>query len=165
MKQRLGLAGALLKDPELLILDEPAHGLDPEGIRDIRVILRGLADEGRTVFLSSHLLGEVEAMCDEVAILDKGKCLWQGPVSQLLDELGPAETEILCDDPSRAARALSAAGWSTRIDSGKVIVTAAADRASEINKVLADSNIYAEQIRPAPRTLEEAYMKLTKSPP
>ena len=75
MKQRLGLAAALLKDPELLVLDEPANGLDPAGIRDVRHLLRRLGDEGRTVFVSSHLLGEVQQMCDHVVVLSRGRCV------------------------------------------------------------------------------------------
>src|SRR4029077_10442335 len=75
MKQRLGIAGALLKDPEVLILDEPANGLDPAGIREIRELIRNLAAEGRTVFLSSHQLGEVEQVCDRVAVMSHGRAV------------------------------------------------------------------------------------------
>ena len=83
MRQRLGLASCLLPDPELLILDEPMNGLDPAGMREMRDMLRGLADEGRTVVLSSHLLDEVERTCDEVAIVDQGKVIRQGPIGEL----------------------------------------------------------------------------------
>ncbi|MGH9195728.1 MAG: ABC transporter ATP-binding protein, partial [Acidimicrobiia bacterium] len=84
MKQRLGLAAALLKDPELMILDEPAHGLDPAGITEIRNLIRRLGDEGRTIFLSSHLLSEVQQVCDHVAILRKGKVAASGTVKEIL---------------------------------------------------------------------------------
>ena len=84
MKQRLGIGAALLKDPEVLILDEPANGLDPAGIKEVRDLLRRLGDEGRTVFLSSHLLGEVEQICDRVAILSRGRCIASGPVAEVL---------------------------------------------------------------------------------
>ena len=90
MRQRLGLAAALLKDPELLVLDEPANGLDPAGIREIRVLLRRLGAEGRTVFVSSHLLSEVEQTCDSVAILRAGRCVAAGPVRQVLARRRPA---------------------------------------------------------------------------
>src|SRR3954469_7993791 len=84
MRQRLGLAAALLKDPELLILDEPANGLDPQGVSDTRDLLRSLASEGRTIFLSSHLLHEVERSCDYVAIIDHGHCIAEGPMATVL---------------------------------------------------------------------------------
>ena len=84
MKQRLGLAAALLHKPDLLILDEPTNGLDPVGMRDFREILRGLADEGMTVFLSSHLLSEVQQICDRVAVINKGSIVAQGTVHELL---------------------------------------------------------------------------------
>jgi len=84
MRQRLGLAAALLKDPEVLILDEPANGLDPAGIKEVRDLLRGLGDEGRTVFVSSHLLPEVRQTCDRVAILARGRCVATGPVAEVL---------------------------------------------------------------------------------
>ena len=89
MRQRLGLAAALLKEPELLVLDEPANGLDPAGIRHVRQLLRRLGDEGRTVFVSSHLLSEVEHTCDTVAIVDRGRCLVEGPVRSVLAGAGP----------------------------------------------------------------------------
>ena len=84
MRQRLALAAVLLKDPALLILDEPANGLDPAGIRDVRTLLRSLGDEGRTVFLSSHVLAEVEHICDSVAILRRGRCVAQGKVADVM---------------------------------------------------------------------------------
>ncbi|HEV8421258.1 MAG TPA: ATP-binding cassette domain-containing protein, partial [Actinomycetota bacterium] len=84
MKQRLGIAAALLKDPELLILDEPANGLDPAGIKEVRDLLRTLGAEGRTVFVSSHQLSEVQVMCDRVAILSRGRCVAAGPVGEVL---------------------------------------------------------------------------------
>ncbi|HEY2322416.1 MAG TPA: ATP-binding cassette domain-containing protein, partial [Thermoanaerobaculia bacterium] len=84
MRQRLGIAQALLGRPKLLILDEPANGLDPAGIREIRELLRSLAAEGMSVFVSSHLLAEVQLMCDRVAIIHKGRVLKEGPVHDLL---------------------------------------------------------------------------------
>ena len=84
MRQRLALAAVLLKDPALLILDEPANGLDPAGIRDVRTLLRSLGDEGRTVFVSSHVLAEVEHTCDSVAILRRGRCVAQGKVADVM---------------------------------------------------------------------------------
>ena len=85
MKQRLGVAAALLPEPELLVLDEPANGLDPAGIREIRALLRRLADGGMTVFVSSHLLSEIEAVCDHLVVIDGGRIRFQGPTRALVD--------------------------------------------------------------------------------
>ena len=109
MRQRLGLAAALLKDPELLILDEPANGLDPAGIRDVRELVRRLADEGRTVFLSSHLLSEVEQVCDEVAIVSAGRTVAQGAVNDVLARARPAALWVKVTDLAGATAALCGA--------------------------------------------------------
>ena len=98
MRQRLGLAQALLKDPEVLILDEPANGLDPAGIKEIRELLRSLGDEGRTVFVSSHLLVEIEHTCDRVAILSRGRCVVAGPVSEVLQRGHRTTLRVGVDD-------------------------------------------------------------------
>src|SRR5438105_4607900 len=99
MRQRLGLAAALLKDPDLLVLDEPANGLDPAGIREVRHLLRRLGAEGRTVLLSSHLLTEVEQTCGSVAILSHGRCVAAGPVSEVLAD-GADALVVRVDDPA-----------------------------------------------------------------
>ena len=88
MKQRLGLAAALLKDPDLLMLDEPANGLDPAGMREVRQLLRRLADDGRTVFVSSHILAEIESTCDQVAILAEGRLVTHGTVEEVISTAG-----------------------------------------------------------------------------
>jgi ABC-2 type transport system ATP-binding protein len=115
MRQRLGRAACLLADPQLLILDEPMNGLDPAGRHEMRDMLRGLAGEGRTVMLSSHLLGEVERTCDAVAIVDHGTVIRQGPIGDLTAGAGVA-VEVQCSDPPAAARALgqprSTGAWS-----------------------------------------------------
>src|SRR5947207_11069791 len=100
MRQRLGVGAALLKDPALLILDEPANGLDPAGIREIRQLLRRLGDEGRTVFVSSHQLGEVQQTCDRVAILSRGRCVAGGPVRDVLAAGGAAGLVVRVDAAS-----------------------------------------------------------------
>src|SRR6266516_4230854 len=97
MKQRLGIAAALLKDPALLILDEPANGLDPAGIKEVRDLIRSLGDEGRMVFLSSHLLAEVQTVCDRVAILSRGRCIASGAVSEVLARGHPAGLLVRLD--------------------------------------------------------------------
>ena len=107
MKQRLGLAAALLKDPALLILDEPANGLDPAGIKEFRDLIRSLGAEGRTVFVSSHLLGEVQQMCDRVAIIARGKLVTQGSVSEVLSLGHRAKLLIRVPDPGVATAVLA----------------------------------------------------------
>ena len=102
MRQRLGVAACLLGDPQLLILDEPMNGLDPAGMLDMRDMILSLVAEGRTVVLSSHLLDEVERTCDAVAIVDRGKVIRQGPISQLLAG-SSFEVQVECSDPERAA--------------------------------------------------------------
>ena len=103
MRQRLGVAACLLGDPELLILDEPMNGLDPAGMQDMREMILSLVAEGRTVVLSSHLLDEVERTCDAVAIVDRGKVVRQGPISELLAGTS-VELDVGCSDPDRARR-------------------------------------------------------------
>ena len=118
MKQRLGLAAALLKDPELLVLDEPANGLDPAGMREVRELLRRLADGGRTVFVSSHILAEIESTCDRVAILAKGRLVTQGTVDEVISAAGHrASILVKVDDLDRGMRALRDAHLATqRVD-------------------------------------------------
>jgi ABC-2 type transport system ATP-binding protein len=109
MKQRLALATALLGDPRVLVLDEPANGLDPEGIAWLREFLRGFARQGRTVLVSSHLLAEVEQGVDHLVVIDAGRCVYQGRLEQLRGA-GPARVLVRCPDPVRLAQALAAAG-------------------------------------------------------
>ena len=114
MRQRLGIGIALLKDPELLVLDEPANGLDPAGIREVRQLVRQLADEGRTVFLSSHLLSEVEQVCDEVAIVAGGRTVAHGSVADVLASTRPAAMWVKVTDLAAAADTLRRAGITRR---------------------------------------------------
>ena len=107
MRQRLGIARCLLADPELLILDEPTNGLDPGGILEFRGFVRELVDEGRTVFLSSHLLDEVEKICDAAAIVDGGRVLMQGTISEIATD-GNLVVDLECDDREAAERVLCA---------------------------------------------------------
>ena len=104
MRQRLGVAACLLGDPELLILDEPMNGLDPAGMHEMRTMITSLADEGRTVVLSSHLLDEVERTCDAVAIVDRGRVIRQGPIDELTRGAGAVVVQVDCAVPDRAAR-------------------------------------------------------------
>lgn len=117
MKQRLGIAAALLKQPRLLILDEPSNGLDPAGIREVRELIQRLGRDGRTtVFLSSHLLAEVQQVCDSVTILARGRCVAAGPVHSVLAGGGGAEMRVRVPDQRRAQEVLDEAGFSVSAD-------------------------------------------------
>ncbi|MDQ1443986.1 MAG: type transport system ATP-binding protein [Acidimicrobiaceae bacterium] len=165
MRQRLGLAVALLKDPELLILDEPANGLDPAGIREIRELVRQLGAEGRTVFLSSHLLGEVEHVCDQVAILARGKTVVSGPVAQVLAGTEPAGMIVKTADLPGAAGALVAAGLTARVDGDHVVVDVEAARAESVTRALVAAGHFPTELRPHETSLEDVFFALTESAP
>lgn len=163
MKQRLGLAAVLMKDPELLILDEPAHGLDPAGLKEIRDLLRSLADEGRTVFLSSHLLSEVQLICDSVAILVQGRCIAQGPVDEVLAVRGGPAFVVRSPKIQQAKKVLTDAGFRATFRGDRSLrVKASADRAGRITHVLADAEIYLTELRPEEISLEAVFLELTE---
>src|SRR5207244_12781114 len=124
MRQSLVLSIAWLKDPELLILDEPANGLDPAGIREIRELVRRLGAEGRTVFLSSHLLGEVEQVCDRVAILSRGRCVTAGPVQEVLTHGEAARLVVKLENLDAGLEVLRAAGFEAALDGDHISVAA-----------------------------------------
>ncbi len=162
MKQRLGLAAVLLKDPEVLVLDEPANGLDPAGLKEIRDLLRSLADEGRTVFLSSHLLGEVQMICDQVAILSRGRCIAQGPVEEVLSVRGGSAFVVRTERIARAKAVLKNAGFPATFRGDKSLrVVCRDDDASEITRALADEGIYLTELRAEEISLEAVFLELT----
>ena len=163
MKQRLGLAAVLMKDPELLILDEPAHGLDPAGLKEIRDLLRSLADEGRTVFLSSHLLTEVQTICDSVAILVQGRCIAQGPVAEVLAMRGGPAFVVRAPKIQEAKRVLSDAGFRSTFRGDRSLrVKAAADGAGRITRALAEAGIFLTELRAEEISLEAVFLELTE---
>jgi ABC-2 type transport system ATP-binding protein len=125
MRQRLGIAAALLGDPEVLILDEPANGLDPEGIRWMRDLLKTLADQGRTVLVSSHLLSEMEILADDVVILAAGKLVRQGTVASIIDSMGTTRIRVRTPKVDELATALATVGSLTRADDGALLVAGA----------------------------------------
>ncbi|HEX9775830.1 MAG TPA: ATP-binding cassette domain-containing protein [Actinomycetota bacterium] len=161
MKQRLGIAAALLKDPAILILDEPVNGLDPAGIKEVRDLLRDLGRSGHTVFLSSHLLGEVQQICDRVAILAKGSCVTTGPVGEVLASGHPTATTLVRAEPgARAAGALRAAGFD--VVQGEGFLRVAGDvEGPAITKALADEGIYLSELRRESVDLESVFLTLT----
>ena len=163
MRQRLGISAALLKDPELLILDEPANGLDPEGIVEIRHLLRRLGSEGRTVFVSSHQLAEVQQICDQVAVLARGRCVAAGPVDGVLASVGNTGVVARVDDPPTAIAALSAEGIDAWIDDEGLLRSALpSGDAPLLARALARHDIYPRELRPGGATLEEAFLELTR---
>ena len=160
MKQRLGVAATLLGDPSLLILDEPTNGLDPVGIVEVRDLIRDLAANGRrTVILASHLLNEVEQVCDQVAVLQRGKLLYCGAVAGMG---APASALVRTTDDDRAVTVLTDAGWEIRGRSEDGLeVSAAPGREWEISRDLANAGVYISQLRPASGSLEAGFMEVT----
>ncbi|MCD6360472.1 MAG: ABC transporter ATP-binding protein [Armatimonadetes bacterium] len=163
MKQRLGIAQALVPRPELLILDEPASGLDPEGLAEVRDLLRTLAEEGVTIFLSSHLLSEVEQLCTEVAVLHRGRVVAQGPVGGLLESSGH-KTRVRADNPRRAVAVLSRlpSTQAKLADDGLVEVEAISMNAADINETLVKAGLRVYELAPARKSLETLYIEIVR---
>ena len=162
MKQRLGIAAALLKSPKLLILDEPSNGLDPAGIRDVRELIRRLGRDGHTtVLLSSHLLAEIEQVCDHVSILTRGRCVASGPVAQVLAGSGTSDVRIRVPDRPTAAAILSAAGFQcSPVDD--VILVHGVTAPGEITRALAVQGHYLEELVHVTPDLETAFLAITE---
>ncbi|GAB4057256.1 ABC transporter ATP-binding protein [Catellatospora paridis] len=125
MRQRLGIAAALLGDPDVLILDEPANGLDPEGIRWMRDLLKSLADEGRTVLVSSHLMSEMELLADDVVIIAAGKLVQQGPLAEVIDSAGGAQMLVRTPRPEALVAELGAGITATPVEGGALRIVGA----------------------------------------
>jgi ABC-2 type transport system ATP-binding protein len=162
MKQRLGIAAALLKDPEVLILDEPANGLDPAGIKEVRDLLRTLGAEGRTVFVSSHQLSEVQLMCDRVAILSRGRSVAEGPVGEVLSRGRHEALIVRVGDLARGLQALQEAGIEAALDSDHLRVAVPPSEAARVTEVLARQNLYLSELRPEEVSLETVFLELTQ---
>ena len=163
MRQRLAIAATLLKDPDLLIFDEPTNGLDPAGIREVRSTMRGLADRGKTVLVSSHILAEVQQIADTVSIVGKGRLLAQGRVDDLVAGAGTAAVRVGVADRDAASRALRARGW-TVSDEGSDLVVGGAE-AVAVNRALADEGLYAHELRTDRADLEQVFLDLTQTEP
>jgi ABC-2 type transport system ATP-binding protein len=163
MKQRLAIAAALLPDPELLILDEPTNGLDPAGIVEIRELLRELANEGRTVVVSSHLLGEVQAMVDSLVVIRFGELVYAGSLQDLMldaSERVVAAPELASDLP-RLTAVVEANGWSYETSGDQVIVDMAADRSAELYRAAETAGLTLRMLNPESDTLETVFLRLT----
>jgi ABC-type multidrug transport system ATPase subunit len=160
MKQRLGVAGALLKDPDLLILDEPTNGLDPQGMAEMRDLIRELGQGERTVVLSSHLLNEIQQICDRVGIIQNGRIVTEGSVAELRGE----PIVYLRADPIEKAREMLIGMVGVAKVSGRdglLELMIPPGQAGEINRQLVTAGIVVSELRPAERSLEEVYMELT----
>jgi ABC-2 type transport system ATP-binding protein len=165
MKQRLGIASTLLNNPRIVILDEPTNGLDPAGQQEIRALIPRLAEEGRSVILASHLLHEVEQVCHRVAIMQRGKLLATGPVSEFLQR--SAYLEIGVDKPEAAAAVLERAEGvrSVHIEDGRLHVDADADAGAMITRVLAENGLFVSSLSQKHSSLEEVFLQLTSEAP
>jgi ABC-2 type transport system ATP-binding protein len=164
MRQRLGIAVALLKDPEVLVLDEPANGLDPAGIREVRTLLRRLGDEGRTVFLSSHLLGEVEQVCDWVAIIARGRTVAAGTVAEVLGGACAGRLLVRVASPDAGLAALRLAGLDA-IEQGELLSVAVPEGGPEaVVRALAAADVWPTELRRDRASLEEVFLRLTGTP-
>ena len=161
MRQRLGVARALLGDPELLILDEPTNGLDPAGILEFRGLVRRLVGEGRTVVLSSHLLDEVEKICDAVAIVDRGRVVWQGPIDAIHD--GTRTVLVAVDDEPAALALLDR--HEVEVTAGGLLVRlsaeAGADVVADLNRRLVTAGVGVHRLELSRASLEERFLEIT----
>jgi ABC-type multidrug transport system ATPase subunit len=164
MKQRLGVAAALLKNPELLILDEPANGLDPQGMVEMRELLRGLGDAGHTVLISSHLLAELEHICDRVGIIRSGRLIALGTLAELRG--GSRSLLIQAQPQERALLLLTALLGPDSVhksEDGQLLVTAPPSRTGEISRALVQAGLELTELRPVERSLEQTFLELTMS--
>ena len=161
MKQRLGLAYALLGDPELLILDEPTNGMDPAGMAEVRELIRKLGNNGYTVLLSSHLLREVEDVCDSVGILSRGRLIAQGRMEELL--AGRSAVRIRATDDARAAEIITSLSWISELrrEDGALVVTAPPQRSAEIAAALSDQGVHLREMSQIQESLEEYFLQVT----
>ena len=170
MKQRLAIAGTLLKDPDLLIFDEPTNGLDPAGIHEIRATMRGLADRGKTVLVSSHILSEVQQVADTVSIIGRGKLLAEGDVDDIIAGSGGQAVRLGVADPAGAAGILGPAGFTVvPLPGSRMEVRATGTPAGEqgafdparITWLLAQQGLYVFELMPIQADLESVFLELT----
>ena len=164
MKQRLAVASALLKSPELLILDEPANGLDPAGIHEMRTLVSGLAASGVTVLISSHILAEIELICDTVTIISRGRRVVAGPVADVLASHAKGEFRVSAADLPRTIDLLTAAGAGTVAGEGHIVVSGITDPA-RISEVLGKAGVWLTELTPITPDLESVFLDLTGTRP
>jgi ABC-2 type transport system ATP-binding protein len=159
MKQRLAIAATLLKDPALLILDEPTNGLDPSGIREVREVIRGLGDAGVTVLLSSHILAEVQQVCSAATILGNGRTLATGSVAELIGS--STSQRVVAPDVAAARAALDAAGLRVTGQDGPALLVET-DRPAEVTRVLSTAGVWLTELTPVRADLESIFLEVTE---
>ena len=162
MKQRLGIAAALLKDPEVLILDEPANGLDPAGIVEVRELLRGLGAQGRTVFVSSHILSEVQQIADRVAIIAHGRAVASGRTDEVLTAGRATRLIVRLGDLGAGLDALTTAGFAATAVDGALRIEAPPEQGAAVTRALAERGLYLSELTPERVDLETVFLELTK---
>ncbi len=162
MSQRLGIAAAMLGDPEVLLFDEPVNGLDPDGIRWVRTFLKSLAKEGRTVFVSSHLMSEMALTADEVVIIGKGRLIVQVAIDELLAQSSRQFVRVASPDIATLRGALEAEGASTSVEDDGSLTVRGRDH-KEIGELAARLSVVLYELTPQTESLEEAFMELTES--
>ncbi|MEV0429830.1 ATP-binding cassette domain-containing protein [Micromonospora sp. NPDC050495] len=168
MKQRLAVASALLKNPKLLILDEPANGLDPGGIREMRTLMRDLAAGGMTVVLSSHILGEIQLICDSVTIISLGRRVAYGPVDEVLAAHSQGAVRVRLEavtDLPQAADALTGAGVRVTATEPDHLMLAGVDKPATVTRLLAERGLYVSELAPVAVDLESVFLELTATAP
>jgi len=161
MKQRLGVAYAMLGEPELVFLDEPTNGLDPSGMAEVRELIVRLARAGHTIVLSSHLLHEVEQVCDHVAILSRGQLIVQGKVRELVQSQGAVR--LRTTDDARARQVLGTLDWiaSLREEEGGLVAGVAPERAADITRALCRHEVFVTEMVPLRMSLENYFLRVT----
>ena len=163
MKQRLAIAAALLGDPEVLILDEPTNGLDPQGIAEIRGLIIDIAKDGKTIIIASHLLDEVQKVCSDVAVLQNGKCLYSGKVNFINND--GLLLEVMADKPELLIAALENCPWATISEKEKdhfLVQLQKDNSASDLNRYLLDQQVVLNHLTTKHRTLESHFLELLK---
>jgi ABC-2 type transport system ATP-binding protein len=161
MKQRLGVAAALLSDPDLLVLDEPANGLDPAGIVEMRDLLRRLVEQGKTIFISSHVLGEVQQICDRVAIINQGRQVTVAPVAELVN--GSGEFEVDVDDAAAAVALIHRTPWGAgaHVENGMLVTACPTGRGRDLVRFLVEADFWPDRVSQRQQNLEEIFLRLT----
>ncbi|WP_433701321.1 ATP-binding cassette domain-containing protein [Nocardiopsis sp. CA-288880] len=162
MGQRLGIATALIGDPAALVLDEPVNGLDPDGVLWLRQLLVRLAAEGRTVFLSSHLMSELSLIAEDLVVIGQGRLLTAGSVNDVIESVAPQTTRVVSPDAARLADAIQASGIEVRrVDEGTLVVTG--HTAREVGTIAAAQGITLHELATERASLEEAFMQITRN--
>jgi ABC-2 type transport system ATP-binding protein len=166
MRQRLGIAAALLRSPKLLLLDEPTTGLDPAGMRDMRVLIRRLSQQGITIVLSSHVMAEVEELCNRVAIIQSGKIVYEGEISALKRSAGAAYSVSTTDNDRAIQVARAQPGIENpRFQQGRVWFNASGENAvAELSQALVEAGALIVALTPQTATLEQLFFSLTEGP-